>query len=906
MERARASIAHKIEKLSMLLEAVTVACGSFVQSVLSASVLNAEAWHVIGLPAKISEEYCETRFAGRSVMKKLYAMQDAAETLGVNIETLRNWMADAQVQPTIDSSNQPALDEEQVQQLARQHGAQGSPVPSNQPTPVQQPSPQSAAPQPPSNREQVQQPAPQSKTQGLPHPSGNGRGPAAQAEVPEVHPVDLGDPIVSIGRAPDNMVVLSHPQVSGHHARLERLRNGAYRIVDLRSTNHVYVNGQRVKAQVLKEGDQVGIGPFIFVYTGQGLVQQDQGEGFRIDALHLKQYGKWHSLLLNDISLPIPPRKFVALVGGSGVGKTTLLNALSGLHPARKGTVLYNGQDYYRHLDDFSTQIGYVPQDDIMHSRLTVSEALYYTARLRLPNDFTRGQIKERVNEVLEDVGLTSRRRHLVRSLSGGERKRVSIALELLANPSVFFLDEPSAGLDPGLDLKMMLLLRKLADQGHTIVLVTHATENIDVCDYVCFLAQGGHLAFYGSPQEAKEYFGTPKFSEIYNMLEPTPDKKDIPVEAEERFKQSPYYQHYVVETLNRHMEIPEDAELPERLRLRRRGNPWRQFSLLSRRYLHLIVNDVGNLLILLLQAPVIGVILYLLASHGTFSPTSIANCPLRQDPVNNAGRIVSINCQRVVDLLNSPQGTAFAQQQGETKQQLLQAAITPNSGADAQTLIFIMAFTAVLFGCVNGAREIVKESAVYRRERMVNLGIAPYMFSKIVVLGIFCLLQSAVVVYFVNLKAPFQQGIFLPVLAEITITMMLAALAGLMIGLLISALAPNTDRALSLVPIVLIPQVIFSGAVFKLNTPILQAVGDLFAVRWAMAGMGSSVGLHPDKLGVDSFAYQGTLFTTLNPADAQPGATIHLLIVWGALVLMIILLGILISFFLKQKDVRA
>jgi hypothetical protein len=188
----------------------------------------------------------------------------------------------------------------------------------------------------------------------------------------------------------------------------------------------------------------------------------------------------------------------------------------------------------------------------------------------------------------------------------------------------------------------------------------------------------------------------------------------------------------------------------------------------------------------------------------------------------------------------------------------------------------------------------------------MVNLGIAPYVFSKVVVLGIFSLLQSLVIVYFVNLKAPFHQGIFLPVLVEISITMMLAALAGLMIGLLISALAPNTDRALSLVPIALIPQVIFSGAVFKLDTPVLQAIGDLFAVRWAMAGMGSSIGLHPDKLGVDSFAYQGTLFTTLNPADARPGAIMHLLIVWGALALMVILLGLLIAFFLKRKDVRA
>lgn len=844
---------------------------------------------------------------------KLYTMEDAARTLGVNLENLREGMATLQLQPGIDAANQPVLSEEQVQQLANLQNSHYPPYP--------QADGRNAAAQPraqnrtPAVQQAIQNPAPavqptmQSRTPAV-EPVGPTGPLATQSAMQDVAPavpsVMLNTPVVSIGRAPDNQVVLNHPQVSGHHARLELLQNGAHRIVDLRSTNHVYVNGHRVKAQVLKAGDRIGIGPFQLTYTGQELTQEDGSESIHIDALHLKQYGKWHALLLHDISLPIPSRSFVALVGRSGAGKTTLLDALSGLHPARKGTVLYNGVNYYRHLDDFSMQIGYVPQDDIIHNRLTVADALYYTARLRLPDDFTRGQIKERVNEVLEDVGLTYRRRHLIKSLSGGERKRVSIALELLSNPSVFFLDEPSAGLDPGLDLKMMLLLRTLANKGHTIVLVTHATENIDVCDRLCFLTEGGRLAFYGSPQEAKEYFQTPRFSEMYNELASTPEDKDVPKEAEKRFKASPYYQRYVAEPLDHSLEEEaQEVEAPVRPPIARRAHPLRQFSILSRRYIRLLKNDTGNLLILLLQAPIIGAILYALVKPGTFAPSSIATCPLRADPVNNTGRIVSLSCQKVIDLLNSPSGAAFAAQQGLSKQQALQQAILANSGADAQTLIFIMAFTAVLFGCINGAREIVKERPVYRRERMVNLGIAPYLFSKIVVLGIFCLLQSAIIVYAVNWKTPFMQGIFLPVMVEIYITMALSALAGLMLGLAISALAPNTDRALSLVPIVLVPQVIFSGAVFKLDTPILQAIGDLCAVRWAMAGMGSSVGLHGDKLGVDSFAYQGTLYATFNHDAAVPGAITHLLTVWAALAAMIIILGILTGIFLRQKDVR-
>ncbi len=249
------------------------------------------------------------------------------------------------------------------------------------------------------------------------------------------------------------------------------------------------------------------------------------------------------------LSLPVA---FVALVGGSGAGKSTLMDALNGLRPAQKGTVLYNNVDYYHAVAAFSTQLGYVPQDDIVHRDLTVERALYYAARLRLPSDFTKEQIQWRIDEVLEDVEMTERRKLLVSKLSGGQRKRVSIALELLANPGIFFLDEPTSGLDPGLDRKMMMLLRQLADRGRTIILVTHATNNINICDYVCFLAQGGRLAYYGPPNEAKTYFEKVDFAEIYSTLEPTKEQPDIPIQAEERFLASPDYQHYIANPLEK------------------------------------------------------------------------------------------------------------------------------------------------------------------------------------------------------------------------------------------------------------------------------------------------------------------------------------------------------------------
>jgi len=255
-----------------------------------------------------------------------------------------------------------------------------------------------------------------------------------------------------------------------------------------------------------------------------------------------------------------------------------------------------------------------------------------------------------------------------------------------------------------------------------------------------------------------------------------------------------------------------------------------------------------------------------------------------------------------VVAFLNSdPRGIAFAAQKGGVNQ-ALQSFFKPLSGNDAQKYLFIMAFAATMFGCINGAREIVKEAPIYRRERTVNLGIIPYMFSKIVVLGALCLIQSAVLVLVVNAIAPIKQGIILPAALEVYITMALTSLAGLMIGLTLSALSPNNDRAVSFIPIILIPQVIFSGILFQINGPFLQIFSSIFAVRWGMAAAGSSVGIHGDLLGGDSWSYQGTLFSTHTQAEAS----LHLLLCWLALVIMIVGLGILTAYFLKRKDVRA
>ncbi len=755
---------------------------------------------------------------------------------------------------------------------------------------------------------------------------------ARQEALPEVRPIKLEVAEITIGRKPDNTVVLPHPLVSGHHARLVR-EGGTYRVYDLHSTNHVYVNSELVTSQLLKMGDEIRIGPYRLIYESTQITQYDESNSIRIDAINLRKVGNRGVTLLNNISLSIPPRAFVALVGGSGAGKSTLMDALSGLRPAEDGKVLYNGQDYYHNVGAFNTQIGYVPQDDIVHRDLTVERALYYAAKMRLPSDFTEEQIRQRIREVLEDVELAERRYLLIKKLSGGQRKRVSIALELLANPSLFFLDEPTSGLDPGLDRKMMVLLRKLADKGHTIILVTHATNNISVCDYVCFLARGGRLAYFGPPDGAKTYFGRSDFAEIYSTLEATDEQPNAPEESEARYKLSQEYQQYVAQPLRAGMQASgAPARAKERKRVKR-GGSWLQFRLLFRRRLELLRNDLPTLLVLLLQAPLVALLLMGLiklesnTTGSVFDPNNIIRCQsqirLTQAQAarlqNPTGVLVvpatpqqidqkdnTIDCSVAQSFLQTQsQGQQYSALVGGTNQALQKFEVAANNG-NAQRLVFMLVLIPIMFGTITGTREIIKEIAIYKRERAVNLRIPPYLVSKILVFSVISLVQAAEVVVVVEIFAPFQKGVFLPAILEAYITLALAGIGGLMWGFLISALSPNEDTATSLISAVIVPPVIFSGVIVSMKDYFSQVVALIFPLRWGMAALGSSVGLHSNTLGDDKFfgddfLYHPAYYSTYSQADA----TNRIVVSWIALGILTLVVTFIIGYGLKRKDVR-
>ena len=305
-----------------------------------------------------------------------------------------------------------------------------------------------------------------------------------------------------IGRTSDNDLVLSDLSISRHHAELRKTSDGKYQIVDLGSHNGTFVNGQRVTSATLTEKDIVGIGHATFRLTDGELREYIDTGDVSLVAQDLVVQVSGGKILLDHVSFPLAERCLVGIIGPSGAGKSTLLGALTGMRPADRGVVLYDNRDLYKDYAELRTRIGLVPQDSIMHTQLTTQRALRYAAELRFPPDTHARERHARVDEVMSELALTRHAETRADKLSGGQLKRVNVALELLTKPSLLFLDEPTSGLDPGLDKSVMEQMRDLAHDGRTVIVVTHSVANLDVCDRLLVLVPGGKVAFFGPPQE--------------------------------------------------------------------------------------------------------------------------------------------------------------------------------------------------------------------------------------------------------------------------------------------------------------------------------------------------------------------------------------------------------------------
>jgi ABC-type multidrug transport system ATPase subunit len=635
--------------------------------------------------------------------------------------------------------------------------------------------------------------------------------------VPKKRSLSLqGRTSVVLGRSQKADLQLDAPTVSRSHAVIFSDQKGHYTIRDC-SVNGVFVNGKRVVTTApLSTGDVITIGPYRLVLQRDTLVLSDQGERIRLDAKDLAKVvtGKKGQKIriLNDISLVIEPGQFVALVGGSGAGKSTLMKSLLGIEAVSQGSVYLNGDDLRKYFNIYRSIIGYVPQSDIVHMNLTVKEVLYYAAKLRLPQD---AHINEIIEQVLQQVELTERQDTLVRNLSGGQLKRVSIAVELLSDPKLFFLDEPTSGLDPGLDKKIMQLLRKLADQGRTIVLVTHATTNVTLCDRLVFMGLGGNLCYFGPPQEAALFFGLEQqdFADIYIKLE----TREAVVQEAERFRRSEFYRTYIQERLIG--QVNEQPFQPEQVR----PAFWRQLWVLVQRYGKLLCRDPVYLFLSLATAP-LGIVLIRLAvqTHNPF--------------VGAPDYVLASLARRV---------------------------------------IFVIVCAAVWAGFASSLQEIVKESAIYLRERLVNLGLFAYLGSKVVTLGGLAIVQSLLITAVILIGFRWPPGLcgadplcfpnYFPWPLGVFITIFLTIVTAVSLGLMVSAMVRNAAQANSALPLLLLPQIVFAGILFDLGHQG-RLVSWLMLSRWSVGALGALAdvnalvpgipeGMDPDSIPIKEMA---------------------------------------------------
>ncbi len=608
---------------------------------------------------------------------------------------------------------------------------------------------------------------------------------------------------LTFGRDPSNDIVIEVPTVSQYHAQVERIGQ-RYRAKDLNSSNGTFVNDQRIEGEVwLSSGDSIRIGPYRFIAGAETFAQVDESGGLNVDALGLNKWVRKDLNILKNISLVFKPREFVVVVGQSGGGKSTLLDAIAGYRPATHGRVTVNGINVYKNFDAIRNDIGYVPQKDIIHMELTVYQALDYAARLRMPRDTTKEERHKRIMEVLEDLDLVHRKDVQISGLSGGQQKRVSIGVELLTKPGLFFLDEPTSGLDPGTETTFMHLMRRLADQGRTIILVTHATKNVMLADKVVFLSRGGFLSWFGPPDEALKYFDqyrsererrtTPmEFDQIYRILDDP--SRGTPEQWAERYQAHPAFQQHIAEPLQGQppaTPAPSTPQVQEKAQPKHRTNisGLRQFMILSARNIKILTRDRSSLILMLIAAPMVAMLDLIIA-------------PL---------------------MGNNP----FDVQTG--------------NASNASITLFLMTIYCLLVAGLSQMREFVKESQIYKRERLVNLKIFPYVASKVWVAALLSFYHAIAyaVVHYIAFDMPgggLEFGL-------IYVTLVLAAMAGMVCGLLASALAPASSSAPMLMILLIIPQIVLSGVL----APVPSTVSAIASTRWAFEGFIGITGIGSD-----------------------------------------------------------
>ncbi len=635
----------------------------------------------------------------------------------------------------------------------------------------------------------------------VPHQQGPGGGAGAPPVYGDRSPTTFHQfavgRVMRIGRALENELVVSDLQVSRHHAEFSSTPDGRMEIRDLGSHNGTYVNGQPITkggSQLLGPADIVGVGHSTFRIVGDRLEEfVDTGE-VSFSARHLTVTVDGGKQILRDVSFGVPEKSLIAVIGPSGSGKSTLLKALTGYRPANQGDVLYDNRNLYKQFAELRQRIGLVPQDDILHKELTVKKALKYAAKLRFPADTTAAEREARIDEVLRELKLDIHKEKKVTSLSGGQRKRVSVALELLTKPSLIFLDEPTSGLDPGMDRDVMQLLRGLADDGRTVLVVTHSVAELAICDKLLVMAPGGAVAYFGPPEEALNFFGYDTWADVFSAFENYRD-----YDWAGRWKGSQHYQMYAADI---DAVAPQSVQMPPMQAMKPpKPQGWMsQFVTLVRRYVSVIASDKGFLALTVILPLVLGSVSLLIDS----------------------GKDLLVNTE-----------------------------INPNTGkpvanGTALTVLLILAVGACFAGAANSVRELIKERVIYERERATGLSRSAYLMSKVFVLGLITVLQGLMVgvIGFSSRTIP-DEGLILgsQILLELCIPIMALGFTAMMFGLIISALVKTAEKTMPLLVMFAIVQVVFTGCLFPLANSIgVNELSYLMPSRWAVAAAGATL----------------------------------------------------------------
>ncbi len=526
-----------------------------------------------------------------------------------------------------------------------------------------------------------------------------------------IGPILLRDGLI-LGRGAEAAALLPDGAVSRRHAQIHRSGDG-WMIEDLASRSGSFLNGRLFQREQLVHGDIIRIGPFCLRFDGQRLTGAMGFHGAQLDARGLGKIASGVAIL-SDVSLAVAPGQFVGMIGPSGAGKSTLLDALCGLRPAGSGEVKVDGVELYANYENLREQLGYVPQDDIVPLELSVQDALHFSARMRLPRGTPPSEIRRVVTHTIHRIGLGPRAGTRVGQLSGGQRKRVSVAAELICRPRLMFLDEPTSGLDPAAEFRLMESLRDLATNGCTIVCTTHVMGNAYLFDRLAVM-HGGRLVFFGEPAAALLQFGVDHLANLYDRLEEKP-AGDWPVHVESSA-----------------------APLPVPLPPRQRRSA--ALPILLQRQWAILRADWKNLLLALAQPVFIGLLV-----------TWVSR--------------------------------------------------------DASLVLFFAYIATLWFGCGNAAQEIVRELPMFRRERLIGLARNEYLLAKFLSLTRITIVQCLLLYLVMQIAGGGIEGSW----AWQTAALVLTACAAVSIGLAISAWSKTVLQAVMLVPLVLIPQILFSG----------------------------------------------------------------------------------------------